>query len=59
MSAQGKYSEAEPLYLRALAILERSLGLQHPYTQQARENYAALLRAMGRDEEAEQLEEQQ
>jgi len=28
--AQGRYSEAEPLYERALAIQEKTLGLDHP-----------------------------
>jgi hypothetical protein len=27
----GKYSEAEPLYLRSLSIYERQLGADHPY----------------------------
>lgn len=31
--SQGKYSEAEPLYVRALAILEVSLGNDHPDTK--------------------------
>jgi tetratricopeptide (TPR) repeat protein len=30
--AQGKYAEAEPLYLRALEIREQQLGPQHPDT---------------------------
>ncbi len=29
-NAQGKYAEAEPLYKRSLAILEKALGLEHP-----------------------------
>ena len=29
---QGKYAEAEPLYLRALAIDEKALGPEHPDT---------------------------
>ena len=56
---QGKYKEAEQLYQRALTIYEKALGPQHPYTQQIRQNYATLLRAMGRNEEAKQLEERQ
>ena len=27
---QGQYAKAEPLYERALAALERALGLEHP-----------------------------
>ncbi len=56
---QSKYSRAEPLLKRALAISEKALGPQHPNTQQARQNYAALLRAMSRNEEAKHLEEEQ
>jgi tetratricopeptide (TPR) repeat protein len=53
---QGKYEQAEPLYERALAICEQQLGLKHPDTQSTRRNYVALLRAMGRDEEARAIE---
>jgi tetratricopeptide (TPR) repeat protein len=53
--SQGKYEEAEPLLERALGIWEESLGAQHPWTQAGRRNYA-VLRAMGREEEAEQEE---
>jgi hypothetical protein len=35
------------MYRRALAIWEKALGPQHPDVAKARENYAALLRAMG------------
>jgi Tetratricopeptide repeat len=31
--SQGKYSEAEPLYLRSLEILMQKLGQDHPNTQ--------------------------
>lgn len=30
---QGKYSEAEPMYLRSLAILMQTLGQDHPNPQ--------------------------
>ena len=49
---QGNYEQAEPLYLRALAIREQQLGPLHPPTQIIRGNYIALLRTMGRDAEA-------
>ncbi|MFN6513398.1 MAG: tetratricopeptide repeat protein [Nostoc sp. CreGUA01] len=39
---QGRYSEAEPLFLEALGILERRLGTNHPYTVGCRENLADL-----------------
>lgn len=54
--SQGKYEQAEPLLVRAMAICEQQLGPQHPQTQITRGNYVALLRAMGRDEEAVALE---
>jgi hypothetical protein len=36
--SQGKYEEAEPLYLQALAIAEQALGENHPATVKIREN---------------------
>ncbi len=54
---QGKYAEAESLFLLALAIREQRLGHDHPLTQIVCKNYATLLRTMGREEEAKQLEE--
>jgi hypothetical protein len=40
------YAEAEPLYTRALEILEKSLGEKHPGTVTVSENLAALLQKM-------------
>ncbi len=54
--AQAKYAEAEPLYMRAMAIYEKTLGPEHPDVAQSLENYAALLRKTGRDDEAVKLE---
>ncbi len=53
---QGKYAQAEPLYQRALAIVEKALGPDRPDVAQALENYADLLSRMGRDEGAAKLE---
>jgi tetratricopeptide (TPR) repeat protein len=53
---QGKYAEAEPLYQRALRIREQALGPDHPRTREVVWNYAILLRKMGRESEATQLE---
>ncbi|MBE3035878.1 MAG: tetratricopeptide repeat protein [Candidatus Atribacteria bacterium] len=39
--AQGRYSEAEPLYKRALAIAEKTLGAHHPNTETFRQNLKA------------------
>ena len=54
--AESRYSEAEPLYQRSLAILERALGPEHPHVAQSLENYAALLRQTARADEAERME---
>ena len=49
-------SRANSFYRRALAIWEKALGLEHPTVATALENYALLLREMGRPKEAGQLE---
>ncbi len=54
--AQGHYAQAEPLYQRALAIVEKALGPEHPDVAQSLENYAALLRQTARADEAERME---
>ncbi len=54
---RAQYAEAEPLYLRSLEIREKALGPDHPYVAQSLENYAVLLRAMKRDDEAKEMEE--
>jgi len=54
--AQGRYSEAEPLYQRALTIQEQRLGLDHPNVVVTLRNYIALLKVMHRDAEAAQME---
>jgi len=53
---QGKYSEAESFYHRAMAIREKALGQENPKSIATVESYAALLRKMRRDEEATALE---
>ena len=40
--SQGRYTEAEPLYLQALAIAEQALGENHPTTVKIRENLESL-----------------
>jgi tetratricopeptide (TPR) repeat protein len=54
--AQGRYTQAELLYKRSLAIWEKALGPEHPLVAQSLENYAVLLREMNRLAEAERLE---
>ena len=54
--AQGRYTEAEPLHERSLAIREKALGPEHPDVATSLENYAGLLRATGRIAEADKME---
>ena len=53
---QGKYAEAEPLYKRALAILTKAMGPDHPNVAMFLGNYAVLLRKMDREAEAAKME---
>jgi hypothetical protein len=46
--AQGRYADAEPLYKRALAINEKSLGPEHPNVANSLNNLAALYNDQGR-----------
>lgn len=55
-SATRKYEQAEPLYKRALAIREQVNGADHPDLVPVLVNYAQLLRRLGRDAEAAELE---
>jgi len=54
--AQGRYTEAEPLYKRSLAIREKALGLDHPAVAQSLNNLSLLYRATNRNSEAEKLQ---
>ena len=40
--SQGKYSDAEPLYIKALEIAELNLGVDHPNTATIRANLKSL-----------------
>lgn len=53
--AQGRYSEAEPLFVRSLSILEQQLGATHPSVATSLNNLAALYESQGRYSEAEPL----
>ncbi|HEX4715084.1 MAG TPA: tetratricopeptide repeat protein, partial [Ktedonobacteraceae bacterium] len=44
---QQHYAQALPLLKRALAIYEQALGVEHPDTQQVRENYTHLRQVAG------------
>ena len=54
---QGQYAQAEPLYIRPLAIRDKALGADHPSVATSLENLAGLYRATNRDKEAETLEQ--
>jgi tetratricopeptide (TPR) repeat protein len=54
--AQAKYAEAEPLFRKALPIMEKALGPEHPGIVPFLERYTVLLRKMGRDDEAIKIE---
>ncbi len=53
---RGKYEEAETEIKRALAILEKTFGPEDPGVDNVKAHYAYILRAMGRNAEAEKLE---
>jgi tetratricopeptide (TPR) repeat protein len=54
---RGRYTDAEPLYERALAILEKALGAEHSGVARSLNNLAELYRAQGRYAKAEPLYE--
>jgi len=54
---QGKYTEAEPLFQRSLAIREKALGPEDPDVATSLENYAFLLQEMDRNTDADKLGE--
>jgi tetratricopeptide (TPR) repeat protein len=53
--SQGRFSEAEPLYVRSLELRERQLGADHPDVATSLNNLAELYRTQDRYSEAEQL----
>ena len=55
LDSQGRYVEAEPLYLEALEISKAELGDRHPYTAMSLNNLAILYKSQGRYVEAEPL----
>jgi tetratricopeptide (TPR) repeat protein len=52
---QGKYSEAEPLYLDALEMTKRLFTGDHPYVASSLNNLALLYNNQGKYSEAEPL----
>jgi tetratricopeptide (TPR) repeat protein len=53
--SQGRYTEAEPLYLEALDLRKRLLGDNHPDVALSLNNLAGLYDSQGRYTEAEPL----
>ena len=53
--SQGKYSKAEPLYLKCLQITKTKLGEDHPEVINCVNNLAGLYRAQGKYDKAEEL----
>ncbi|UCE58766.1 MAG: serine/threonine protein kinase [Phycisphaerales bacterium] len=52
---QGRFDEAEPLYVRTLQVRQRVLGGEDPQTLETMNNLAVLLWSRGRLDEAEEL----
>ncbi len=52
--AQGQYADADPLFKRALSILEKTVP-NHPNVAATLDNLAEIYTNMGRDDEAEKL----
>lgn len=53
---QRKFAEAEPVYKQALEIKNKVFGSEHPETLRLLRSYADLLRATGREFEAQKLD---
>jgi tetratricopeptide (TPR) repeat protein len=53
--SQGRYAEAQPLYLQALELWKRLLGEEHPAVTTSLNNLAGLYKSQGRYAEAQPL----
>jgi tetratricopeptide (TPR) repeat protein len=54
---QGKFKDAEPLYQRALEIKTKQVGPLSGDLIPVMDNYAKMLRASGREQEADKLDQ--
>lgn len=54
---QGKFTDAEPLYKRALELKTKQVGPFSNELVSIMENYAKMLRASGREQDAAKLDE--
>jgi tetratricopeptide (TPR) repeat protein len=54
-NSQGRYDQAEPLYLQALELYKRLLGDNHPDVAMSLNNLALLYNSQGRYDQAEPL----
>jgi hypothetical protein len=55
-SLEGRYTDAEPLLKRLLAIKEAALGHNSPQLVPILDSYVIVLRVLGRDDEAKSME---
>ena len=56
LRSQGKYPDAEASYKRAIEVKEKSAGPLHNDLVPYLENYAKMLRAAGREQEANKMQ---
>jgi hypothetical protein len=52
LQERARYTEAEPLYQRALTIHTQALALEHPYTAETMHDFAQFWEVQGTNEEA-------
>ena len=56
---QGRYSEAEPLFISAVSIIYQALGAEHPNTNTVLENFYSFLSHVEREGQEEVLSDNQ
>jgi hypothetical protein len=54
----GRYDEAEPLYWRAMGIVQKTVGQNHPHFKMVMENLTRLYMKTGKEGEADKLKDQ-